>query len=152
MFDGPELILVHGCNAQGVMGSGIAKQIRERYPKAYEEYRKFCLGVFGDVDDPLGCIVPVQTKGRVIINAVTQRYYGRERDIVYVSYDAVDSCMKYIDKLYEGYLEPVPIGMPKIGAGLGNGHWPVIAEIIEYRANNFKPIVYELNTEKELGK
>ena len=25
-------IIMHGCNAQGVMGSGLAKDIRERWP------------------------------------------------------------------------------------------------------------------------
>ncbi len=29
--------IVHGCNAQGVMGSGVAKSIRENFPKAYDE-------------------------------------------------------------------------------------------------------------------
>ena len=30
--------IVHGCNAQGVMGSGVAKIIRDKYPKAYDRY------------------------------------------------------------------------------------------------------------------
>ena len=30
-------IIVHQVNAQGVMGSGLAKQIREKYPMAFDE-------------------------------------------------------------------------------------------------------------------
>ena len=30
--------IVHGCNAQGVMGKGVAKLVKELYPKAYNEY------------------------------------------------------------------------------------------------------------------
>lgn len=29
-------ILVHACNAQGVMGRGIAKEMKEKFPKNYE--------------------------------------------------------------------------------------------------------------------
>ena len=33
-------ILLHVCNNKGVMGSGIAKEIRERIPEAFHAYRK----------------------------------------------------------------------------------------------------------------
>jgi O-acetyl-ADP-ribose deacetylase (regulator of RNase III) len=35
-----ETMIVHGCNAQGVMGRGVAKEIKERMPWAYEAYRR----------------------------------------------------------------------------------------------------------------
>ena len=31
-------VIVHGCNAQGVMGSGVAKQLRAKYPEIYVDY------------------------------------------------------------------------------------------------------------------
>ena len=34
-------IIVHGCNAQGVMGSGVAKAIRLKYPQVFEDYKNF---------------------------------------------------------------------------------------------------------------
>lgn len=43
LFDAPKgSILVHACNAQGVWGSGIAKEFKERFPKSFEEYNRFC--------------------------------------------------------------------------------------------------------------
>jgi hypothetical protein len=30
--------MIHVCNAQGKMGSGIAKQVKERFPAAYKSY------------------------------------------------------------------------------------------------------------------
>lgn len=43
LFDVPEgSLIVHGCNAQGVWGRGIAKEFKERYPKAYELYQQDC--------------------------------------------------------------------------------------------------------------
>lgn len=40
LFDAPEgSILVHACNSQGVWGSGIAKEFKERFPEDYLEYK-----------------------------------------------------------------------------------------------------------------
>ncbi len=35
-------VICHQVNAQGVMGSGIAKSIRDKWPKVYFEYKKLC--------------------------------------------------------------------------------------------------------------
>lgn len=34
--------LLHACNCQGVWGSGIAKQFKEKYPLDYLDYNNFC--------------------------------------------------------------------------------------------------------------
>ena len=38
LLNSPDRIIVHGCNAQGVMGAGVAKAIRTKYPEAYSNY------------------------------------------------------------------------------------------------------------------
>ena len=48
-------IICHQVNCQGVMGSGIAKQVREKYPNVYNSYKKACdklgaYGVFGKIE------------------------------------------------------------------------------------------------------
>lgn len=131
--------IVHGCNAQGVMGAGVAKIIRERYPKAYERYRnEYEL----HQHLKLGTLVTVPCEDRIIINAITQDSYGNNGSR-YVSYDAVSECMKRIDRHYELY-GTTEVAMPKIGAGLAGGDWNVIAAIIESELKTVKPIVYEL--------
>lgn len=56
-------IIMHGCNCQGVMGSGIAKQIKLLFPEAYEHYRKIYLkNGLG-----LGDIQVVESNGKVIM-------------------------------------------------------------------------------------
>ena len=35
--------ICHGVNIDGVMGAGIAKQFRERFPDMYQGYRQLCL-------------------------------------------------------------------------------------------------------------
>ena len=43
LFDAPEgANILHACNAKGVWGSGIAAEMRVRYPKAYAQYKQFC--------------------------------------------------------------------------------------------------------------
>ena len=35
------LVIVHGCNCQGVWGRGIAEQLRIKYPDAYADYHHY---------------------------------------------------------------------------------------------------------------
>ena len=38
VFDSDADIICHQVNCQGVMGSGVAKEVRERFPNVYEQY------------------------------------------------------------------------------------------------------------------
>ena len=43
LFDAPVgSIIIHAVNAQGVWGSGIAKDFKERYPRSFTYYEQFC--------------------------------------------------------------------------------------------------------------
>src|SRR5579863_4862608 len=43
LFDAPPgSVLVHACNAQGMWGSGIAKEFAARFPESYEDYKTIC--------------------------------------------------------------------------------------------------------------
>lgn len=147
LFSTPIKTIVHGCNAQGVMGSGVAKIVREKYPKAYERYQKEyeknnSLELGSIVAVPCGDRLKDPENYKIIINAITQDYYGRDGQR-YVSYDAVAKSMSKINRLYEVYgIDEV--AMPQIGAGLGGGDWKVIEAIIESELNNVKPYVFIL--------
>ena len=127
--------ILHGCNAQGVMGSGIAKIIREKYPEAYQEYRKATLA--GSLE--LGKVIPAESNGKIILSAITQKYYGRDKKR-YVSYDAVADVMKIVQQV-----APSHVAMPQIGSGLGGGDWNVIESIIESELTTVIPVVYVFN-------
>lgn len=134
--------ILHGCNAQGVMNSGVAKIVREEYPAAYENYRD----IYNSATDkflsslPLGEVYPVETKGKLILNAITQEKYGYDGKR-YVSYNAVAKVMARIDRMYPDLTE---VAMPKLGSGLAGGDWNVIAAIIESELTSVKPVVYTL--------
>lgn len=127
-------IIVHGCNAQGKYQSGVAGQIREKYPAAYEAYYNTYIAQGHKLE--LGQIIPVWvTEDLCIINAITQQFYGRDGKR-YVSYDAVASAFASVVEYWCDYMcdndaEETLIHFPQIGAGLGGGDWNQIQSIIE---------------------
>lgn len=121
--------IIHGCNAQGVMQSGVAAHIRLKFPEAYNAYRL----VHENEGLIVGNIIPVKINEElVVINAITQKYYGRQ-PIRYVSYEGLKLCFEKINKLVqENSKVQQSIHFPKIGAGLANGDWSKIKIIIDY--------------------
>lgn len=132
----PERFILHGCNAQGVMGSGVAKLIRAKYPKAYDDYRKH----FEKTGLVLGeMIFSEQPDGKTIINAITQDTYGKTG--IHVSYDAINTIFHKLNKYL---VEGETVAMPLIGAGLGGGDWDIIEAAIEEYSKTYQPVVYRL--------
>jgi O-acetyl-ADP-ribose deacetylase (regulator of RNase III) len=138
---GPETYVLHGCNALGKMESGAAKSLRAKYPKAYDDY----LTHRHDRGLRLGEVIVSEQNGVVIFNCITQQDYGRDESIQYVNYFALRNCIKTVD-IYMGavgiFCSGVPVAMPKIGCGLGNGDWGIVGKIIEEESNHFLPFVY----------
>ena len=143
-----EKIIVHGCNAQGVMGAGVAKAIKENYPLAWEAYRgHYYLRHRIGTRFKLGSIIWANCGNKLIGNAITQEYYGGGKK-QYCSYEAIIKCMIRINHfldapLRKGQYEKI-VAMPKIGAGLAGGDWNIIEKIIEDELTDVQPVVYYL--------
>ena len=144
LFAEPHKIIAHGVNCYGVMGSGVAKIIREKWPEVYKDDHQFC-----QLREPyryLGFIRDTPANdGTLILNCFTQEKYGKDGKR-YVSYDAIDNCFERVNKVLDTIdnIDNEYIAMPKIGAGLGGGHWPVIEAIINHRLQNHQVKVYVL--------
>ena len=132
-------IILHGCNARGRMGSGVAKIIREKFPKAYEEYRNR----FENHGLVLGEVIFANCDGKIIANGITQSRYGQDGKR-YVSYKAINTVVEAVNE-YARMNECLQVAMPLIGAGLGGGSWTTISEIIEKRCVDVAPVVYTLD-------
>lgn len=133
----PNSCVVHGCNAQGVMGSGVARIVRNDFPAAYYEYvRKY-----EETGLKLGEVIPAQVlPGRFILNAITQEFYGAP-PTVYVSYHAVRVAFGIVRKFSEeNGIET--INYPMIGAGLGGGDWGKISAIIDEQLDGLQHFVW----------
>ena len=138
LLEAPEQIILHGCNSLGVMGAGVAKLIREKWPKAYQDYRDS----YDSYGLPLGSIISSkQPDGKIIMNAITQDTIGKTG--VHVSYWAVANVLYQLDQRLV-VRNGATVAMPAIGSGLAGGDWSVIEAIIENTAKNFQPIVYHL--------
>lgn len=117
--------ICHQVNCQARMGSGVAKQVRAKYPEVYNAYVGFC----NEERNAFGQTQFVQANdGKVVVNMFAQSNYGYDGKL-YTDYTAFQSCLKRI-KL------TVPAGetiaMPfKIGCGLGGGDWNVILGLIQ---------------------
>lgn len=143
LLDADVNYICHQVNCQGRMGSGIAKQIRERWPIVYENYMAEFKEIEGkiiqlcgqweneiDVSDILlGRLQQVKVNDtQTVINMFSQQYYGYDGKR-YTSYDAFWDCLN-------GIKHSIPkgskIGFPwGIGCGLGGANWEVIITMIE---------------------
>ena len=122
--DGYFDVIVHGCNCQNVMGSGIALQIRNEFPDAWQADQRTRPG------DPhkLGKYTFASYGKLDVVNGYTQLFPGTG---LQVSYDAVREVFRLIKKGWHGQ----KIGYPKIGAGLAGGDWDIISKIIDEELN-----------------
>ena len=140
--DATESIIVHGCNAQGKMRSGVAKVLREKWPEATwnvysEKYDKNGLTV--------GEVIFGKQDGKIVANAITQEFYGYDGKL-YLSYEGLKEALKIIDRTYfdidhDGYVD---IAMPRIGSGLAGGEWSIIEKIIQDNVINRDVIIYDI--------
>lgn len=140
--------IAHGCNAQKKFNKGLAKQIRELYPDVYNSYMK--------ADMRLGSHNPYYSENSKIVffNCIIQKFYGNDRSVRYVDYNAIEDCIIKINAYIKNKLSNTisnglynlhdQVAMPKIGCGLAGGDWYIVSEIIEKNSIFFQPVVYEL--------
>ena len=132
-------VIVQQVNAQGVMGSGIAFAVKNRYPDAFTDYKKLCVMSTGATAVGKTVFTP-HDSGPTIANCITQLQFGREGK-KYVSYKAIQECFETVAEYASRKAEHVHY--PLIGAGLGGGDWAIISEIID--AVFAKPIYVHIN-------
>jgi O-acetyl-ADP-ribose deacetylase (regulator of RNase III) len=130
-------VIVHGCNAQGAMGSGVALAIKNKWPVVYADYRAVFNAHGLETGDVIYSDVAIHQGSRLVVaNAITQEFYKGCRQAgpitdVYVDYEAITKCFEDILEFFDanpGLAQN--IHMPMIGAGLGGGDWNTIEQRI----------------------
>ena len=119
-------VIMHGCNCFCAMGAGIAKQIREAFPAAYEVDRKTICADRGKLGTCSVETCPIPSGSVDVVNAYTQFHWKEPDGGVLADYAAIRSCLVWVRENYSGKR----IGLPKIGAGLARGDWNVIGMTI----------------------
>lgn len=128
-------VIVHQVNCQGVMGSGIAKEIRERWPVVFQQYQLRWKSERAADTQGASLLGQVQWvavgQDLWVVNLFGQQFYGRDGRR-YTSYDALDDGFKTIAWMLRSKgFEPKDVHHPLVGCGLGGGKWPVVEAIIQ---------------------
>lgn len=131
-------IFCHQVNCQGVMGSGLAKQIRYAYPEVFNCYKNKCT----NDKNLLGTIQHVLTSDyRICINMFAQDQYGRDKQ--YTDYTAFKKCLDEIAQKIMPLSTVDKIAFPyMIGCGLAGGDWVIVRGMLQDFADKVKKDVY----------
>lgn len=122
IFSAPINILIHSANCFHTMGAGIAKEIKLKYPRAYQAD---CMTPRGDRKKlgQFSLSAPADDQPFYILNCYTQHRYGRDKQ--YVEYDKFFECMENVlNWIRKMEIENPRIGCPyKISARNAGGDW-----------------------------
>jgi O-acetyl-ADP-ribose deacetylase (regulator of RNase III) len=134
-------IFGHQTNCHGVMGSGLALLIKQRFPDVYTKYRELCLS---DNVNLMGYVQFVKTgitKPAIIANLFGQYDFGVDKR--HTDYKALEKCFINLkDKWINTQLNGLSIALPfNLGCGYGGGNWNIVYDlIIQYFGNTDIPI------------
>ena len=121
-------VIVHGCNCLNTMGSGIALEIRTRYPKAYDA-DTLATEQWKQPIAKLGNFSTYATIGKgnpfIIVNAYTQVNFA-PRGVDHFEYESFYLILRKLRAL-----GPIKFGFPYIGMGLAGGDEIRIIKMLE---------------------
>lgn len=121
--------IAHQVNCMGVMGAGLAKQIRSRYVYVYDRYLRACeLHHHSDLLGKVQTIKTVLPNEPYVINMFAQEFYGKDKR--YTDYDALYTCLTKVKEfMLRNKLKT--LGLPYgLGCGLAGGSWKIVYELI----------------------
>lgn len=143
LFDSNANIICHQCNCQGVMGSGVAAEVKRRYPHVFQSYKK-------DYDTgklKLGYVnFAFAKQNQIIANMCGQDKYGYDGQ-QYTHYEELQECLNRVLEfaMYECEEKPV-IAFPYLmSCHRGGGDWNIVSKMIEETFKDFDVEIWRLN-------
>ena len=118
-------LIVHQVNCKGVMGAGVAKQVRDQFPLVFQCYKELCYLRRKDTSTLLGVCQYVTENSKTICNAFGQD--GFNRSGCNTDYDALRKCFRDIAAKYAEKKIALPY---LIGCGLAGGDWNIVYKMI----------------------
>ena len=130
-------IILHGCNAQGVMGAGVAAQVRKRWPEVYNKYREWCLKALKDKISIAGTIQYVQADENLFIaNGITQINSGADATSTWITHVLYKA---FVNANFQS--DSMPLHTVCLGCGIGGLDWKRDVEPIFKRVEHGYPKV-----------
>lgn len=132
-------IIGHQVNCQAVMGSGVAKLVKETYRKAYTEYLEFSKSKSKSI---LGSCQIVDCSTKIVVNLFCQFNYGRDNSVLYTDEDAIRKALTTLKDYAKS--NNLSVALPyKIGCGYANGDWNRVYKIIKEIFNDYYVTLYK---------
>lgn len=144
LFESGARIICHQVNCQGVMGSGVAKQVRNKYPHVYEKYIELC-NTESDKKKLLGTVLNVSSdvlgsgngcigdKFPTISNLFAQEKFGYD-GTCYTDYNALNRCLQKVVMMTftKNNWSDATIAIPYLmGCHRGGGDWDEVYQMME---------------------
>lgn len=134
IFESSAETLVNTVNCVGVMGKGIAKDFKEKYPEMYAEYVALCKREKVKPGEPF---YHQDLRGVSIINFPTKNHWRSPSKLSYII-----SGLDWFRENYED-LNIKSIAFPPLGCGNGGLSWSVVGPLMYSKLNDL-PIDIEI--------
>lgn len=124
-------VIVHQVNCKGVMGAGLAKQVRILYPSVYTRYQDFSVSRTPAqlLGFSLWTSINKDSAPPFIVNCYAQNGFGRGKP--QTDYGALESCFRDVKTICESSYKNCTIAIPDhIGCGLAGGDWQIVQGVI----------------------
>ena len=131
-------VLVNPVNMVGVMGAGLAKQFKIKYPEVFESYKDFTEndgwvdGIWLNVPTIVGghrvCVYLhfcQADDGKMVVNLPTKKHWAHQSDLSLVRSSVVDFSFLCAARKIKS------AALPKLGCGLGGLDWGEVRPIVE---------------------
>lgn len=126
LFDSDAEALVNPVNTEGIMGAGLAKEFRRRWPVMYQEYAQICRRGMLDVGMMhfwlTGSLIP-----RFVVNFPTKRQWREPSCLEWVDMGLVELATQMEIRNIQS------IAMPALGCGLGGLPWEDVERLVRRR-------------------
>jgi O-acetyl-ADP-ribose deacetylase (regulator of RNase III) len=131
-FEEEIVIIPHVCNNLGVMGSGVALALKNKWNIIEKEYKNICLNNKDYNKSILGKTDFVKVNDNLIIaNMIAQNnLFNNHNNTRPLNYRALAICMENVYKYCKQY-KNFAIHTPKFGSLRSGGNWDFILELIE---------------------
>jgi len=128
LLDSSAKYICHQVNCKGVMGSGVAKQIKAKWPSVFQKYKEKCDAHKNNAADLLGTAQGIRVNDNtIVVNIFGQATYGRDGRR-YTDMAALHTAFK---ALASHSAPGDTIAMPyRIGCGLGGGDWGEVMDLL----------------------
>lgn len=132
IFESGADVILHQVNCKGVMNSGVARQVRMRYPNVYDAYKRLC----SNSENPnnlLGLVQIIATQEsdspKYIANLFAQADYGYKKKR-YTKYLSLKKCLQSVHDAKR--IQHASIAIPyRMGCCRGGGNWSIVSEMID---------------------